>query len=160
LVYNVHMDIVKALTALKKLELKMQELYEFYNKTFSEDKEAAGFFFELSLEEKSHADLIAYQLRNIRQDRSKFNDVDFDIEPLKQFMGEVEAIISSEKPISLVDALKLSMDFECNALEYHCRTLIRKSNPELGELIDRLGSDDKLHYDKLRSLVRTVRSKR
>ena len=94
------MDIIKSLEALKKLELKMQNLYEFYYNNFPEDKEVAGLFFELSLEEKSHADLIDYQLRTIKKNRSMFNDVDFDIEPLNQFVAKVEAHILSKEPIS------------------------------------------------------------
>ena len=148
------MDIIKCLETLKKLEIKMQDLYEFYHKYFAADIEIAGRFFELSLEEKSHADLIDYQLRTIKKNRSMFNDVDFDIEPLNQFVANLEAHILSKEPISLADALKFGIELENDAVECHFRTLIQKSNPELGELVKKLGAYDKEHIDKLRTLAK------
>ena len=147
------MDIIIALESLKKVELKLRDLYEFYHKYFLDDKEVAGFFLELSFEEKSHADLIDYQLRTIKKNRSMFNDVDFDMEPLNQFVAKVEAHILSEEPIFLEDAIKFGIELENNSLEYQYRALIQESNPELGELVSKLGTSDKEHIDKLRRLA-------
>ncbi len=147
------MDIIRALEILKKFELKIQDLYAYYNRLFDTDKEAAGLFFELGLEEKSHADLIDYQLRTIKKNRSMFTDVEFDIEPLNQLFNKIESQVSSTAPVSLVDALKFGIELENDALEYHYRTLITKSNPEVGELIKKLGSADKEHFDKLNILA-------
>ena len=83
-----------------------------------------------------------------------FNDVYFDIEPLNQFVANIEAHILSKEPISLADALKFGIDLENNAVEYHFRTLIQKSNPELGELVNKLGTYDKEHIDKLITLAK------
>ena len=147
------MDIIKALEMLKKVELKLQELYAYYHKLNHSDKKAAGLFYELSLEEKSHADLIDYQLRTIKKNRSLFKDVEFDLESLIQFIARMEDHIISEEPLSLDGALKFGIELEDNILEYYYRTLITESNPELGELIKKLGSSEKGHSDKLKYLA-------
>ncbi len=148
------MDIITALEVLKKLELKVQDLYAYYHTLFGADKAAAGVFYELSLEEKSHADLIDYQLRIIKKNKLMFNDVEFDMESLNQLIAKRESQISSKKPISFEGAVKFGMELENDALEYHYKTLIAKSNSEVGELINKLGTFDKEHFDKLKNLDR------
>ncbi len=138
---------------LKKVELKLQELYTYYHGLSHTDKKVAGLFYELSLEEKSHADLIDYELRTIKKNRSLFKDVEFDLESLIQFLAKIEAQIISEEPVSLDGALKFGIELEDNVLEYYYRTLIAESNPELGELIKKLGSAEKDHSDKLKYLA-------
>jgi rubrerythrin len=103
------MEIIRAFEALRKLELRVQDLYTHYHKLFSEDREAAGLFFELSLEEKSHADLIDYQLRIIKKNKLLFSDIEFDMEALNQFIAKIESRISSKKPVSLKEALEFGI---------------------------------------------------
>jgi rubrerythrin len=146
------MDIIKALEILRKLELKVRELYEYYYDIFKVDKEASACFFELSLEEKSHADLIDYQLRTVKKNRGMFCDVEFDTQPLNQLIAKIESKTSSKEPVSLEDALKVVIEVESDILEYHYRRLIVKSNPAVEELMNRLGTLDKEHLDKLRNL--------
>jgi hypothetical protein len=146
-------DIINALEILKKLELKIRDLYEYYRNIFQVDKEASACFFELSLEEKSHADLIDYQLRTVRKNRGMFCDVEFDMQPLNRLIARIESRASSKEPVSLEDALKFVIELENDALEYHYRRLIVKSNPAVEELLDRLGTSDKEHCDRLRNLA-------
>ncbi len=151
------MEIITALEALRKLELKIRDLYAHYHKLFDMDKEASGFFFELSLEEKSHADLIDYQLRTIKKNKLIFDDVEFDMESLNRLIAGIESKLSSKTPISLYDAVNFALELENDVLEYHYRTLIAKSNPEVGELIKKLGASDKEHFDKLKLLAQKRR---
>jgi rubrerythrin len=147
-------DIIKALEMLKKLELTVQKLYLFYNTFFlDKDEEAASFFYEISTEEKSHADLIDYELRTIKKNKSLFNDVEFDITPLNDLIAEIESHISSKEPVSLEDILNYAIELESNALELHYRTLIAKSNLEIGELIKKLGAEDEKHYNNLKQFA-------
>ena len=100
------------------------------------DSEASGCFFELSIEEKSHADLLDYQLRLIRKSSVMFDDVEFDMESVNLLIAKIDSQIYSKEPDSLESALKFGMELENNALEYHHRTLIAESNPEVGDLIN------------------------
>lgn len=147
------MDILKAFETLKKLENKVQALYEFYNRLFCDDREVAGVFYELALEEKSHADMIDYQIRMVRKNRSIFKEVEIDLTAVEAMIARIDALLCAEEPISLTEALKLAIELEAGALEYHYRTLIAKSNPEVGPLIRALGASDKEHADMLRDLA-------
>jgi rubrerythrin len=147
------MNIIKALEILKKLELKAEELYSHYHNLYKEDKEAAGLFFGLSLEERSHADLINYQLRTIKKNKNLFADVEFDDGPLNQWISEIDAQITSGKSIPLAEAIQFGIKLESDAVECHYCTLIRTVNPELGELINKLTSADEEHHDKLKMLA-------
>jgi rubrerythrin len=146
-------DIINALEILKKLELKVRDLYEYYHNIFKVDKEASACFFELSLEEKSHVDLIDYQLRTVKKNRKMFCDVEFDMQPLSQLIAEIESKASSKESVSLEDALKFAIRLESDALEFHYKRLIVKSNPAVEELMNRLGTSDKEHSDKLRNIA-------
>ncbi len=148
------MDIIKALDALKKLELKVQDLYAHYHKLFAADKEISGLFFDLSLEEKTHADLIDYQLRTIRKNRLLFRDVEFDMVPLSQMIAKIDSHLYSKEPVSMGDALKLGIELEGDALQHHYRSLLSKSNPEVAELLKNLGTSDQEHIDKRMTFAR------
>ena len=159
------MDIVKALEMLKNLELKMEKLYARYHRLFSADTNASAVFLVLQAEERSHADLIDYQIRMARRNRALFRDVEFDAGTLNNLIAGIEgatnsaqlAAESAAEPVSLEHALALSIEFENNACEYHYRTLIVESNPEIEPLIRNLGSSDKMHAETLGTLSQKVK---
>jgi rubrerythrin len=83
-----------------------------------------------------------------------FNNVDFDMEQLNQFIEKIDAHIISKEPVSLENAVKFAIELELDAFEHHYKTLIIKSNPEVGELINRLGTSEKEHFDRLKILCK------
>lgn len=151
--FPLKMDIIKTLEILKKLELKARDLYEFYNKTFIYDREAAGVFYGMSLDEKSHADMLDYQIRMVRKNRAMFKDVDIDLEEVSSMIGRIGSSVSAPVPPSLGEALTLAIEFEVGACEYHYCTLLIKSNPDVAPLIRALGSSDREHAGMLRELA-------
>ena len=148
------MEITKALYELKKIESKAQELYAHYHNIFRDDKEAAGFFLEISDEEKSHANIIEYQIRLIRANSKLFCDVEFDVKPVNELIDKMNVQIRSTQPVSLESAVGFSMSMESDAVECLYRTLMGKSNPEVAELISKLGIEDKAHLDKLKAFAK------
>ncbi len=149
------MEINKALNELKKIEIKAQELYSHYHNIFHEDKEAADFFMVISDEEKSHADIIEYQIRLIRADKKSFSDVEFDVKPVNELIDKIFTQIRSTQPVSLENAIGFSISLETDMLESHYRTLMVKSNPEVAEIISKLGTADKEHLDKLNTFAKS-----
>lgn len=150
------MDIIKALEMLKKLELKMEDLYGHYHRLFFYDAEAAGIFLLLQAEEKSHAGLIDYQIRMARRNRDIFQDVEYDTAPLEHLISGIEEAIKTAESVTVERAIEFSIQVEKSACEYHYRTLIVESNPEMEELVKNLGSSDQMHADTLRSLSERV----
>lgn len=149
------MEITKALHELKKIEIKAQELYSHYHKLFHGDQEAADFFQVISEEEKSHADIIEYQIRLIRADSKSFSEVDFDVKPVNELIDKMNAQMLSTPPVSLESAIRFSISLESDAVESLYRTLMGKSNPEVAELISKLGIEDKAHLGKLKAFAKS-----
>jgi rubrerythrin len=147
------MEIMKALHELKQFEIKAQELYGHYQGLFQEDKEAAGFFLAISDEEKSHADIIEFQIKLARKNKKLFGDVEFDIKPVSVLVDKMDSQIRSAQPVSLESAIQFSISLEMDSIEHFYRTLMAKSNPEVVEFICKLGADEKEHVDKLNSFA-------
>ena len=149
------MEITKALHELKKIEIKAQELYSHYHNLFREDQEAADFFQVISEEEKSHADIIEYQIRLIRADSKSFSEVDLDVKPVNDLVDKINVQIRSTRHVSLESAVGFSISLESDAVESLYRSLMVKSNPEVAELISKLGIDDKVHLGKLKAFAKS-----
>ncbi len=150
------MNIVKALEMLKKLELKMEQLYSHFHQLFFYDPEAAGIFLLLQNDERSHAGLIDYQIRMARKNRDLFQDVEYDAAPLEELISKIDQAIQSAESVSVEGAVAFSMEIEKSACEYHYRTLIVKSNPEMALLINNLGASDQEHSETLGALSKRI----
>jgi rubrerythrin len=150
------MNIVRALEMLRKLELKMENLYGHYHELFFYDTEAAGIFLLLQSEEKSHAGLLDYQIRMARKNRDLFQDVEYDMAPLEHLISRIEEAIQPADPVTVERAIAFSLEVETSACEYHYRTLIVQSNPAMEELIRNLGAADQVHAETLGTLAQRV----
>lgn len=149
-----HMDIVKALSAVKQLERKIGDLYRHFYRLYSSDRETAGLFYLLAQEEDSHADIVDYQLRIARKNPGIFTDVEMDTEPLDKMMARVDSTIALGEKITINEAVLFSSAIESSAMEYHYRELIKNSNPDIGVFLQSLGDADKEHAEKLRAFAK------
>ena len=147
------MDILKAFDVLGHLESRVQDLYDYYNKLFIDDREAAGMFYTLALDEKYQCDIVAYQTRMVRRNRNMFKDVEIDVSAVDSVLSRIDAILKSPTPPTLDEALAFTLEMKVSALEYHYTTLIAKSNPEVAPLISALASSDKEHTLMLSNLA-------
>ncbi len=147
------MDILKAFDVLGHLESRVQALYDYYNKLFIDDREAAGMFYTLALDEKYQCDIVAYQTRMVRRNRNLFKDVEIDVSAVDSVLSRIESILKSPTPPTLDEAVAFTLDLKVNSLEYHYTNLIAKSNPEVAPLISALASSDKEHTLMLSNLA-------
>lgn len=153
------MDIFKVLDAIEKVELKISELYKYFNKLFADEKGAAALFFRMSLDEQSHADLIKYQRRLARQNKNLSKDIEMDISRVDKLISEIDNIIGSHKPLSLGEAIKLSIEIENDIMEYHGRHAMIKTVTEVAELLKNLFGEDHKHIELLKELAKYESSK-
>lgn len=147
------MDIIRALELLKKLEVRMEELYAGYHHLFFYDTEAAEIFLRLEHEERSHAGLIDFQIRMARKNRDLFRDVAYDAAPLNSLIARIEESIPPPETLTVAQAVAFSLEIESSACEYHYRTLIVESNPDVELLIKNLGISDQIHVASLEALA-------
>lgn len=127
----------------------MERLYRHFAKLFSGEITASRLFDELGNEEKSHADLLRYQLRIVKDNLNIFHDVAYDAVPLADLMNQIKSIVKADQPPTLREALSFSMAAERSACEVHYRTVIGESNHDMGELIRNLGAYDEAHQQRL-----------
>lgn len=143
------MNITTILNHLMKLELMMERLYKHFEKLFVYESKAVTLFQALSVEEKAHADMISYQLRLVRNNMNIFNDISYDIAPLNSLLTQIDGILTAKRPPTLREAISFSITAERSASEFHRKTAIAESNPEVGEHIRNLGAYDEAHDEQL-----------
>lgn len=143
------MNITTILNHLLRLELMMERLYKHFEKLFVYESEAVLLFQALSIEEKAHADMIRYQLRLVRNNLDIFPDISYNMDPLNSLMTRIDDILAAKRPLTLREAISFSITAERSASEFHRKTAIAESNPEVGEHIGKLGSYDEAHDDQL-----------
>ena len=146
------MEAEKALRLLARLERTIGELYAHFAKAFESDKEAFELFSQLSLDEKSHESVCAYQLRLVKNEKGGFADVEMDeAEPLKM-IAFAEKLMKQPAP-GLKQAVDLAIKIEGAASEMHYRTALAQSRPDLTEFIHSLGVSDEAYNRRLVDFV-------
>jgi rubrerythrin len=155
------MNIINALDEIEKLEQKLAELYTYFRELFIADKIVSAVFFKMALEEKGHADLVQYQRRTARKNPALFKEVTVDVEEINRIISDADAVIKAVPATSMNNALKAALQFEQSAAEYHYKTSIVQSNPELAALLKNLAGVDKDHFDSLKNIAesRNISSK-
>ena len=147
------MNILDAFKDIERLELKLLELYLHFKRVFSDDTAASNVFEKLSVEEKSHHDLVQYQRRIVQQNQKLFEAVDVDVKEVRTVTSNVESIIKRIPPPSLREEIKIAVDIESTAAEAHYRTAMEQSNQEFSDFLKHLGTSDKEHFGLLREFA-------
>jgi rubrerythrin len=144
----------QAFVLLEKFELKMAELYRVYSELYAMDAQAAALFYRMSLEEKNHVNVIAYQKRVVNQNPRLFGDVEMDVEEIQEEIARVEALAKVRVTPPVDEALRTALELENGAAERHFRLSAIQSNPEAAKHLMSLGTADKQHYEALKAFAR------
>ncbi len=146
---RVFVDILAALKTLSQLEEGLADLYERYSRVHAEDPEAAALFFRMSSQERTHASMVEYQKRLVRQNPELFSGVLFDGEGVPRVSAAIEIARIRASYSSLEEAVITSGIFESEAAEAHYRSAIRGDAPELSRLLEGLADSDRRHRAEL-----------
>ncbi len=138
-----------------QLELNLAKLYTLFNDRFAEDED---FWWQLSMEERSHAVLLQQEKKQ-PQPLAFFpeNLLSRDIEALKANNGviltEIERFASN--PGSREDALNLALKIEMSAGESHFQEFMESETGSLtAELFKQLASEDQNHAHRIRDYMK------
>lgn len=147
------MSTLKVLDTLQKLELRIAELYRWLADAFAADAETSGLFFRLSLQEQSHANLIAFQRRVILHGGGQSYSPDIDMKAVTEVIAAVDAFRAANPKPTLEQALDFARTVEDTAAEkIHLRALAGAGFGIEG-LIATLASDDQRHEKMLARLA-------
>ena len=147
------MDILTWLKPLAEFEGALADLYEWMSELYFDDAEASFVFFHLSRDERSHVDLVDFLRRLVRKDPSQFSGFDLDIAELESARERVRGVREQPQPPAVDASLTLALELEVGAAEFHFRSALGQSNPEVGRLLDSLGRGDREHQARLLDLA-------
>lgn len=147
------MDIGRCLRGLQDVESRLEALYDWYGEIFAEDEEAAAFFRRLAREERSHAELVAFQKRLALKDRTGFSDVDLHWDTITALLAQIDELVGSDPPPRLNEAIASALLFESSGAELYMPEILARSNPGLEGLVRKLGQANREHFRRLQEFA-------
>lgn len=147
------MNILKILDTLQQLELRVAELYRWLADVFAADREASGVFFRLSLQEQTHANLIAFQRRVILHGGGPVAVPDIDLRGVAEVIARVDEFRASTPRPTLEQAVAFAVSLEEGAAEQVHSRLLRGCDSPLATLVRSLAADDLRHKELLGTLT-------
>lgn len=148
------MNIQSLFKPLEEVERSLAQLYRKWSDTFAPGSEESMLFYKMSMEEKAHVSLVQYQKRLVRQNPAMFEDVPISMADIEQLTAQVNHLLSSPRPVTVKSAVEMAIQIEESAAEYHTRSAIVASRPEMGSLIRSLARADRQHVEGLREFAR------
>ncbi len=147
------MQILTVLTAIGKIETNVGNFYEWLSDVFSDDPEASGFFFRMSMQEKSHANLVSFAKKLAHRSPDDFGEVDVDMKVADELLEDLSTFHATNPNPTLPDALAFAMKVEGHDAESLHRSLVIQSNPEIAEIINSLAKADSEHFQALEAFA-------
>lgn len=142
------MDIQLALKPLEDLESRLSGFYEWLSTCFADDSGAAGLFYRLSRDEKSHVALIQYERRMLRNGLDN-ESLTMDPESVFEVQKKIQAVRDAPAPPGLKDAVLLALEIENSAAENHFQLASGRVSGTMSRLLSNLGREDRRHYEAL-----------
>ena len=147
------MDVQQILRPLQQFEEKLGELYAWLAGVHAADAEVASAFRRLALDERSHAAQVEYQRRLVRQNPRLFNEVALDLAEVFAGLDRIEKIRANLEPPGADEAIRIALELESSAADYHYRNAIAQLDPDMARLLGSLGRADRQHYETLLELA-------
>lgn len=153
------MEIRSALNAIENVELALAKLYEWFSTHFASDPEASGFFFRMAMQERNHANIVAYSKTLARRTPLEFGPVDFDAGVVDDFLSKVDLFRELNPSPTILEAVEFSQVLEDHAAEGIHGSLICSSNPEIAPMIKSLAKADDQHKKDLEAFADRIKAR-
>ena len=147
------MNVLRVLRTLEEVELRMARLYRWMSESFADDEEAPGFFFKMSIQERSHANLLRYGRKLATNNPDEFADTDVDLQPVDDLLEEIDRFCNGSSMPSVEDALRFAVQLESHPLENIHRAVLVTANPDVANMINSLANADEEHIKVLESFA-------
>lgn len=147
------MHLAQFFRRLTDFETRIGLLYERFEQLFAAEPRVAAVFGRLALDERTHATMVEYQRRLVSTNHRMFANAEVDIDELQLARDQVDALLASDRPFALDEAIGFALKLETSAAESHHRSALSAANPELAGLLDSLSRGDKEHMSRLMELA-------
>jgi len=145
------MKIKAVLEDILKVEEGLEDLYRTFAERFEDDEELSELFRQLSYEEKSHADLVRFQLDLGRHKPERFDGIDVNWAGVQGTLGEIEK--ARETAHRVDDALTSALIFETSNAEQQMAEVVALCSPGVTDMLDRLSRESGDHFARLQRLA-------
>lgn len=135
--------------SMERFEGKMAELYRWYSELYAEDAEAAALFYRMSVDEKSHLNVVRYEKRLVLRNPKLFGSIQIDALAVDEGTAKADTLLSARKTLPLEEAVRFAIDLENGAAERCYRLALQQSNPEVAKLLNGMGAGDRQHQEAL-----------
>lgn len=139
------------------LELSVAALYKLFANAYPEDH---GFWWQLHLEEKSHAALLRSGRDSfVKRDKFPLDLIDSSTEDLKASIAKVENLIHHCKTTlpNQLEACKMAIELENESGEMHYTQFMKKDpDNSLETVFQQLNRNDKNHEERIRAHCLTI----
>jgi len=150
------MQILTVLGAIESIETSVAKLYEWFSECFTADREASGFFFRLAMQERSHANMVAFSKGLVRRSPSDFSTIDFDMALVDDLLETIINFRNNNPQPSLAQALEFAMVIESHGAEGIHRSMVIQSNPEIADMVNSLAKADREHSKLLKEYAEKI----
>ncbi|MCG8375954.1 MAG: rubrerythrin family protein [Chlorobiales bacterium] len=135
-------------------EINISRLYTLFHELFEEDED---FWWQLSIEERSHAALLRNEkAAHKHAETVPENLLTDDLDALKSSNAKLESLIDdyTANPPAREEALQTAYDLELSVGEIHYQEFMNRKSCSLSdELFKQLNLEDKDHADRIKSYM-------
>jgi len=142
------------LISLEKFEEHMSRLYAKFEQVFANDVEAASLFAKMGRAEKSHRDIVQFEMRMARNLAGKNPEVDINLQEIEQGREQIENLLKSSRSPSLKEAVELAIELENDIAELLYKDIFQKVDPKLADLVNSMLKEEEEHRQDLASFAR------
>ncbi len=149
------MQVLAVLSEISRLEAEVGDFYAWLSDVFSADVEAAGFFYRLSMQERSHVNLVSFAKKLVHRSPQDFAAIDLDLGCIDELRTMIGAFRKHNPKPPLADVLEMAMKLETHHAERVLRSAVIQSNPRIADLVNSLAMADSEHVDLIRGFLRS-----
>ncbi len=146
-------EIVRLLILQEK---KISELYELFGRQFPQQE---GFWKNLSIEEKKHAQWLEKLLEAAKSGKILFNQKKITIHTLSAFIDRLEDILSraKRKEFTLTSALHCAVDYESSLIEKNIFSHFDSPHEKIEEILKKIQKETENHVESIKKVQAYVK---
>ncbi len=151
------MHILTVLNSIEHIESAVADLYEWFSEVLADEPDAAGLFFKMAMQERSHASMVALSKTLARSDPAGFTSIDFDMDLVDDLLHTITEFRALNPRPTVTEALDFARKVESHGAEGIHRSMVIQSNPEVADMINNLAKADREHFKILEEFAETIR---
>jgi rubrerythrin len=140
---------------LEKFEKLLSEIYKIFSIKFTD---LSSFWNDLSIEENTHALMVATLKSMINDGSQYFNNRDYKLPDILKIIDKLKSYISdiNEKNITVESAIKFAIFAEGSSLEKDIFKISEDDSEEIKRILNILHEDTKRHYNKIEKVMKEL----